>query len=75
MGVSLLTAMIIQTSDIDVRSYQSVDRFGFELGRFERGIYRPVITSDPQYHSLSEAKEAGDNLVETIRNTDLSKPK
>lgn len=73
--VSLLTALVIQSNEISIYPYRSPEnqKWGYEIGRIERGNYRPGITCNPIYESKEIAKQEGKDLVDKIRSLDLSR--
>jgi hypothetical protein len=71
MGVSLLTALIIQANPTEVAVYKKGGGYGFELYSLIREKHRPQITSNPRYTSSSEAIEKGKKLLEGIKSLNL----
>ncbi|MBU0760543.1 MAG: hypothetical protein KJ600_02180 [Nanoarchaeota archaeon] len=73
MGISRLTALIIQTNEVGVDTFKERDNnYGFEIGRMEHDNYRPCLTSQPVYPNEIAAREAGEKLVEDVRALDLT---
>ena len=72
MGISLLTALSIKNNEVEIYPFQSGDKWGYEVARFERGNYRQLVTCNPFYDTEQKAREEGAKLVEEIKAMDLT---
>ncbi|MEK6827401.1 MAG: hypothetical protein AABX99_02870 [Nanoarchaeota archaeon] len=75
MEIPLITALVIQSNNIKIDTFSKDGKWGYELYRFERGNYRPEITCNPIYENRKIAMEKGKELLEAIRQIDLSEKK
>ncbi len=73
MGISRLTAMIMQDSKVNVEVYGRTGKYGFIVSRMENDNYRELVSSSQSYDTKKEAREEGRNLVKEIKGLDLSK--
>jgi len=69
MGISRLTAMIIQTNDVNVETFESPEtgKYGFIISRMERGNYRTLVSTKPYTDLRDKARSDGDKLVREIK--------
>jgi len=73
MGISRLTALIIQTNEINVEIYSSGNKYGYILSRMENENYRQLVSSKPVFSTMNEANTSAKGLLKSIRETDLLK--
>ena len=64
--MSLLTALIIQSNETNIHTYQD------ENSRMERENYQPLITCQAIYDSKQIARDEGQALITQIKALDLS---
>ena len=72
MGISLLTALIIQNNEVGIYPFQSGNKWGYEVACFERENYRQLVTCEPFYETEQKATEEGEKFVAKIKTMDLS---
>lgn len=77
MGLSLMSALMIQGNEIRVDTYSNTEKtdYGFIVYLMKDGeIHTNIVDTTPHfpYESKEEAKEMGDLLVEEVRKIDLS---
>jgi len=72
MGISRLTALIIQTSNVSVETFRSPDeeKYGFIISRMERGNYQKLLSTKPYASNRDKAKSDGEGIVRKIKKDD-----
>ena len=71
MGVSLLTALIIQENGAEVAVGKGKNvKYSFEIYSIIREHYRPHLTCEPIYDSEGQAKEEGNKVLKAIKEFD-----
>jgi len=74
MGLSRLSALIINGNDVNVETYSQRDtrKHGFIISRFENGNYRMIVSTEPIYETKKKAREEGKELVKKVKEMDVS---
>ena len=73
MGITKLTALIIQNNKVDIDVYGNKDTgYGYHVSRMERENYRLLLSSKPGFDSDEKAREAGKSLISEIKSMDLT---
>ena len=71
--VSLLTALLIQSNEVEINLYQDgkSKKWGYEVSRMERGNYRLLVDCQAVYDSREIAQKEGEGFVKSIKKLDL----
>lgn len=72
MGISRLSAMVIQSNEVIVEPYKGTnDLYGFYLTRMENGNHRIIVSTQPTFTSEEIAKTSAEDLIKEIREMKL----
>jgi len=74
MGLSLLSALQIQGNETLVDTYQDKEsgKYGYAITYNEDRHCRPIVSCNPAYNSRENALTAGTELMEQVKELDLS---
>ena len=74
MGLSLLSALEIQGNETLVDIYQDKEsgKYGYAITHNEDKYCRPIVSCNPAYDSKEDALKAGNELMQQVKDLDLS---
>jgi hypothetical protein len=72
MGITRLTAIIIQTNDVSVETFRGTnEKYGFLVSRKEGEHYGLLLDTPPYSETQEQAQADGDSIVREIKEMDL----
>ncbi len=71
-SISGYSALVIQGNDVEIAVGKFNGKYAFELYRFERENFRPIITTNHWYDSEADARNAAEKVVGIIKSLDLT---
>ena len=74
MGLSLLSALEIQENEtlVDIYRDKESGKYGYAITHNEDKYCRPIVSCNPAYVSREEALKAGNELMQQVKDLDLS---
>ncbi len=74
MGLSLLSALEIQGNEtlVDIYREKESGKYGYAITHNEDKYCRPIVSCNPAYDSREDALKAGSELMQQVKDLDLS---
>ena len=74
MGLSLLSVLEIQGNEtlVDIYRDKASGKYGYAITHNEDKCCRPIVSCNPAYDSREDALKAGDELMQQVKDLDLS---